>query len=444
MTTEVLSVEEIQFLDNQDREGRPPIHIGPYQVLRRISAGGMAEVFAARRDFGLGVRRLVAVKRLLPHLARDPEHVRMFIEEARLSGSLSHGNIPHFFEFGLVDDQYFLVMDLVDGPDLEWIRAAVTRRRMSIPVPIAIHVTTAVCDALAYLHGKKSGDGQPLGIVHRDVTPANILLSSSGDVKLIDFGIVKSWRRAWETTGGRIKGKASYLSPEQIRGSRAIDGRSDVFSLGIVLHELLVGRSLFAGATVSESIHQVLIRPIPPASHLNPRVPARLDAIVARCLRRDPELRYQRMQELHEDLEQLRRSSKAHIGSGQVRRWLTQVRSGGSSFHRRWPRRPACFDDDTPFVGRPPRELLDRCRHVPDLALDTCTCGDSEDTAILHAFIDPLRLRLPRARVRSPGLTTETLDELTTRSPSRLLLLLLLLSFALCTTAVLLVLQELT
>jgi serine/threonine-protein kinase len=283
----------------------------------------MADVFAAERHHGMGVRRIVAIKRMFPHLMHDPTQVRMFVEEARLSIGLRHANIPHFIELGHSDGHLFLVMELIEGHTLQRYIERLAARRQRIPVPVAIFLAASVCRALAYLHTRTDGRGQPLGLVHRDVSPDNVLVSLSGRVKLIDFGIAKGQQRRWHTTRGKIRGKSCYLSPEQIKGG-PVDGRADIFSLGCVLHELLTGRLLFDGVHPCVVARRVLAEPVVPPSELNPAVPVALSHLVLRALQRDPARRPQTAEELLAELETIILQRGWRRISSRSRRWLAR------------------------------------------------------------------------------------------------------------------------
>src|SRR5688572_513451 len=219
--------------------------LGPYTLLRRLAVGGMAEIFLARRDGPAGFSKVVALKRILPHLSTLPEFVSMFLDEARLAARLTHPHVVQIYDFGEVEGTYFISMEYVPGEDL---LAAIKRaRELERPVPpiVACSILSAVCDGLHYAHELRDEYGKALGIVHRDVTPSNVLISFDGVVKLADFGIAKAEHRSTHTAVGALKGKYAYMSPEQAKGEK-LDRRSDLFSLGVAAHELLTGRRLFA------------------------------------------------------------------------------------------------------------------------------------------------------------------------------------------------------
>jgi eukaryotic-like serine/threonine-protein kinase len=225
--------------------------VGPYRLLKRIAAGGMGEVFLASQIGPEGFQKVVVLKRMLPNMASDHEFIRLFLDEARLVAKLAHRNIAQIFELGESDDGFYVVMEHVKGPSVRKLMDQIPGRR--VPPALAIDIASQVADALAYAFNAVNEEGTPLRIVHRDVTPENILISVTGDVKLIDFGVAKSSTQEHATQAGAVKGKLAYMSPEQSKG-RSLDGRSDLFSLGIVLCELLSGKNPFARADVLATV----------------------------------------------------------------------------------------------------------------------------------------------------------------------------------------------
>jgi serine/threonine protein kinase len=244
------------------------------------------------------------IKRMLPHLSQDGAFVQMFIDEAKLSGLLSHPNVVQIFEFGKVDESFFIAMEHVDGRTLSAVQAKLAELERRPPVAACLEIARQVCAGLQYAHSLQSQAGQPLGVVHRDISPANLMLSFHGGVKILDFGIarVTGELRDVQTQVGTVKGKVAYMAPEQIRLER-VDGRCDIFALGIVLHETLTGRRLFRATNGYSATHMVLESVIPTPSLLNPAVPAEVDRIVMRALERNPGARYQTAGEMGEELE---------------------------------------------------------------------------------------------------------------------------------------------
>jgi serine/threonine protein kinase len=279
---------------------------GKYYLLDRIGAGGMAEVFRAVVIGLEGFQRTLVIKRMLPQLSQDGAFVQMFIDEAKLSGLLSHPNVVQIFEFGKVDESFFIAMEHVDGKTLSAVQAKLAELERRPPVAACLEIARQVCSGLQYAHSLQSPTGQPLGVVHRDISPSNLMLSFHGGVKILDFGIarVAEELRDVQTQVGTVKGKVAYMAPEQIRLER-VDGRCDIFALGIVLHETLTGRRLFRATAGSSAAHMVLESVIPTPSSLNPAVPAEVDQIVMRALERNPGARFQTADEMGEEIERV-------------------------------------------------------------------------------------------------------------------------------------------
>jgi serine/threonine-protein kinase len=295
-------------MDGVRAEGQPSLTgatpFGKYYLLDRIGMGGMAEVFLAVAIGPEGFQRRLVIKRMLPHLSKDGSFVRMFIDEAKLCGMLSHPNLVQIFEFGEIDESFFIAMEHVDGQTLFAVRGKLMEMDRRAPVAASLDIARQVCMGLQYAHSLESGTGQSLGIVHRDISPSNIMLSYHGVVKILDFGIARLSEelRETKTQAGTMKGKLSYMSPEQVRMEN-VDGRSDVFAIGIVLHEMLTGRRLFKSGSDLSGAKLVLEGPIPVPSTVNPDVPPSVDPIVMRALERNVEARYQTAGEMAEDLE---------------------------------------------------------------------------------------------------------------------------------------------
>ena len=281
---------------------KKPIPFGKYYLLERISVGGMAEVFKAKA-FGVeGFERLIAVKRILPSIAEDLEFITMFIDEAKIAVQLNHANIAQIFDLGKVGDSYFIALEYVPGKDLRAIFDRMRRNKELVPIPMDCYVTMKICEGLDYAHNKKDAAGRDLNLVHRDVSPQNVLISYDGEVKIIDFGIAKAAGKAGKTQAGILKGKFGYMSPEQVRGL-PLDRRSDIFSVGICLYELLTGERLFIGESDFSTLEKVRNVEIIPPSTYNKRIPEELERIVLKALAKEVEDRYQTAMDLHDDLQ---------------------------------------------------------------------------------------------------------------------------------------------
>lgn len=282
-----------------------PITFGKYVLYERIGRGGMADVFKGRMEGPEGFERTFVVKRILPHLSDDPAFVRMFVEEAKLSARLNHPNVVQIFELGNVDGEYFISMEYIQGHDLAETMRAIWRRGGPPRPEMVAYVGREMCRGLAYAHSLRDERGQLLGMIHRDVSPSNVMLSFEGSVKLLDFGIAKALGEAPETTkSGTLKGKYAYMAPEQTEGDD-VDHRSDIFAVGIVLHEVLTGRRLFKGANDIQTVEKVRRCDVRPPSLFNPLVPPALDAILLKALARNREHRYRTAEELAEALDDI-------------------------------------------------------------------------------------------------------------------------------------------
>jgi eukaryotic-like serine/threonine-protein kinase len=264
---------------------------GSYKVYEQLGIGGMASVHVAESRSGGGFRKRVALKRLLPHAAEDPELVRLFIDEARLSRYLKHANIAQTYDFGKVGDTYFMAMELVQGPTLTQLVRQTKKTIGAIPFPITMNILIQVLDALDYAHNLKDEKGKPLRIIHRDVSPPNIIVSNTGSVKLLDFGVAKAASQTSNTQVGTVKGKFSYMAPEYLKGK--LDSRCDLWAVGVIAHELLTNRQLFDAKDDFTVIQRVQEARIDPPSKKNADVPPDLDAVVMTALEREPGHRWQ-------------------------------------------------------------------------------------------------------------------------------------------------------
>jgi serine/threonine protein kinase len=278
-----------------------PESFGKYFLVDKIAMGGMAEIFKAKSFGHGGFENLLVIKRILSHLSDNEQFVRMFMDEAKVSALLQHNNVVRIYDFGKLRENYFIAMECVEGKDVKLILRKLAERRKLLPREFAVYIAMEAAKGLDYAHKRTTLQGQPLSIVHRDVSPSNILVSYHGEIKVADFGIVKAANCAEDTDAGMLKGKFEYMSPEQA-GGRDLDRRSDIFSLGIILHEMLTGRRLFKSEDEIKTLERIKAGDVDPPSTLNPSVPARLDEIVMRALAKDADDRYQDARELHADL----------------------------------------------------------------------------------------------------------------------------------------------
>ena len=302
--------------------------IGPYLLHKKIATGGMAELFLSDYVREEGFRRRVAVKRILPHLAQNPDFIRMFTREARLAALLHHPNVIQIFDYGKIGNAYFIAMEYIDGKDLGEILWAL---KQGLPVDHAIYIISEICKGLDYSHSKRDDKTrEPLDIVHRDITPQNLLISYQGEVKISDFGISKARSEPSFTQAGVIKGKLSYLSTEQALGE-PVDCRADIYALGLVFHETLTGKRVFQFASDLEAIRAIPKMEIEPLINARPEVPEELNRIVMKCLERNKDLRYQSASELHVDLVALRKGLKITFDASDLADFMKKSFGEGDS-----------------------------------------------------------------------------------------------------------------
>lgn len=278
---------------------KKPIPFGKYLLLERVNVGGMAEVFVAKSSNPeMGV---VAVKKILPTMAEDVEFITMFLDEARISVRLSHPNVVSVFDLGKVDDSFFIAMEYLSGRDIRTLQERYVQRRELMPTAQAAYLVAKICEGLDYAHAVTDEKGHPLNVIHRDVSPQNILVGYDGRVKVIDFGIAKAANRSQKTQAGILKGKFGYMSPEQVRGL-TLDGRSDIFAVGILLYELLTGEKLFMGESDFSTLEKVRAAHVPSPRQFNPAIAPELERVLYKALARERDDRYARAGDLRDAL----------------------------------------------------------------------------------------------------------------------------------------------
>ncbi len=272
-----------------------------YRVIQKLDAGGMAEVFLAEAESMEGFKKQVAIKRVLPELVEQEKALAMFLDEARLSLRFNHTNVVHTFDVGRSGDTYFIVMEYVEGTNLKKVMEAMKSRGDRFTVALTLYIMIEICRGLAYAHEFRDGNGNLLNVVHRDVSPPNILLSKQGEVKIVDFGLAKAADQMEITDAGMVKGKFAYLSPEVAYGNPA-DLRSDIFACGIILFELLTGERLFLGESDIQTVELVRSAKVPSITERNLHVTPDLEQVVLKALARSPSDRYSSCADLAEEL----------------------------------------------------------------------------------------------------------------------------------------------
>lgn len=337
-------------------------HFGKYQLLEKIATGGMAEVWRARAQGMAGFEKILVIKKILPKLLSNREFIELFIDEARIAVHLLHVNIVQVFDLGEVDGQYFMAMEYVHGLDLSRIISR-ARHIGPFPIPLALFVVAEVLKALQFAHDRVDEDGQLMRIVHCDISPQNILISYAGEVKLTDFGISRAAFQAAEKHKV-IRGKYAYMAPEQVEG-RTLDGRTDLFSIGIVLYELLTGRRLFKMRTRDETLQRVRKAEVPSPRAFRPEISEDLEGLLLKTLSRKADARYPSAAEMLEALSSLMVREGHRVTNNDVAAYLRQVidTAGNTATSRPLPAAPSRANRSTAIVvlsteaAPPPRSL---------------------------------------------------------------------------------------
>jgi eukaryotic-like serine/threonine-protein kinase len=301
-----------------------PLRLGPYELIERVATGGMAEVYLARRAGPHGFQKVVAVKRILPQLAKDVDFVAMFVDEARVCARLSHPNIVQVFDFGEEEGELYMAMEYVDGTTGARLIRAAASKGIELPLDACLHVALSLLRGLEYAHAARDEAGKPLSLVHRDVSPGNVLIDRSGAVKLTDFGIARAAELERRTDAGQLKGKLGYMSPEQVVG-RELDARSDLFTLGIVLAEMVILRPLFSGGTELEVLIRIRDADLSALDKAKDRVPHDLRAVLYRALAKDPMLRYANAGAFADAIEDLVRRRRLQVGPAKLAVWIERL-----------------------------------------------------------------------------------------------------------------------
>lgn len=308
-------------------EEQLPRKFGKYTLLRKLAVGGMAEIFLALHRSISGFEKLLVIKRILPNLTQDPEFLQMFLDEARIAATLNHPNIVQIYDVGSVGEATFIAMEYVHGEDLRSIVRGMKKKGITtFPLEHALQIIVGACAGLDFAHSRTDLKGEPLEIVHRDISPQNVLVTFAGDVKVVDFGIARAKMAGLEekTDRGQLKGKIPYMSPEQCRGED-LDHRSDIFSLGIILFELTTGRRLFRGETEFVTMRRILEDPYPRPSQFVAGYAPDLEGIVMKALARDRDQRYQSARELQADLEEFIRHHRIAASSLNLSKFLQEI-----------------------------------------------------------------------------------------------------------------------
>lgn len=300
-----------------------PKQFGKYLLMRKIAMGGMAEIFRAKTVGAEGFEKDIVIKRILPHYTEDEDFVKMFIDEARIAAKLQHANIVQIFDFNVLEGSYYIAMEYVEGKDLKKLIEDGVKGGVPLSPAQCVWIIMEISKGLHYAH-TKADKGKPLNIVHRDISPQNAMVSFNGEVKLMDFGIAKAASRSTKTVAGTVKGKCAYMSPEQARG-KPLDGRSDLFALGVVLWEMLTHKRLFLGDTDFVTLSNVLKMEAPPPSSLNPEVPAALDQIVLTALAKDRDDRHADVEAFNRALTKWFYANVDDLDAAAIKPWMQRM-----------------------------------------------------------------------------------------------------------------------
>ena len=319
---------------NEEPEPTDGVRFGQYVLLEKIATGGMAEVWKARKRGEEGFQKTVAIKKILPHLSDNQDFIEMFVDEAKLAAQLNHSNIIHIYDLGKIQSSYFIAMEYVDGHDLKTILRRGQDRDHPLGVELSLFIASKIGSALDYAHRRRDLNDKEMELVHRDVSPQNVLVSQDGDIKLCDFGIAKAASKASHTQAGALKGKLQYMSPEQAWGHN-IDRRSDVFALAAVLFEMLTGKKLFTGDNEISILEQVRGARVKPPSELNDEVTPEIDRVVLKGLEKEAGSRYQSAGEMAKDLDSILYSFRPTPTSADLAIYM----------HRLWSADPAVMPE---------------------------------------------------------------------------------------------------
>lgn len=328
-TSEIDIDVDLEGLAEQSLRGDE--YVGQYRLCFELASGGMASVFLARSEGMAGIEKIAAVKRIHPHLSKERAFVDMFLDEARITSRITHANVCSVFDFGEVKGHYFIAMEYLIGETVSKVIKAL--RRCPDPIvlrdlpKIATRIIADICEGLHAAHELRDVNNELLGVVHRDVSPQNLFVTYDGVAKVVDFGVALARGRLQQTTAGQIKGKHAYMTPEQLSGDD-IDRRADVFSLGVVLWELLVLKKLFKGRTEGETLLNILQAPIPKPSSIRTEIPKELDAVLYKALTRDPDDRYPTARDLGKALLNVQARLYGPVGLGEVEEWMSILFEG--------------------------------------------------------------------------------------------------------------------
>jgi serine/threonine-protein kinase len=358
----------------EDARGKDPHRFGKYTLIDRIAVGGMAEIFLARQAGLEGFEKTIVIKRIRPHLSNQKSFVKMFLNEAKLAAQLNHPNIVQIYDLGKIADTYFIAMEYIFGRDMRRIIPKADSMGIPFPMVYALKIASSVCEGIYYAHQKCDIYGNALNIVHRDVTPENIFVAWNGNVKILDFGIAKAAKQVEQTGGGEIKGKLSYMSPEQCMG-KPLDHRSDIFSLGVVLYEWVTGFKLFTGDSEVAILKSITEGKIYAPSYFKADIPESVENILMKALEKDRDRRYQTAWDMQYDVDQFLSQYEFTPSNIHLSNFLKQL-----------------FSDE---LDEEKKRLLSGGRPAPVEAQDVLSDLDDDEPSGAQPI--PLRAKGPRA-----------------------------------------------
>ena len=348
-----------------------PAVLGKYQLVRKLASGGMAEVFLARAAGPMGFEKTVVVKRILPHLAEEQNFISMFLSEARLAAQLNHPNVVQVFDFGEADGTYFLVMEFIDGVNLRVLFRKANEQKDPLAFTLVSRIISHACEGLAYAHDfVDPATNEPMGLVHRDVSPDNVLIARNGSVRVVDFGIAKAAGQTNLTKTGTVKGKFAYMPPEQLTG-QPLDCRADVFALGIVMYELLTGRKPFDTSNEAFIVRAIMYEPFAPAAQFRPAVPEALQRILDKAMAKSRDDRYADCRAFQSDLERFILSQGEPVSQYQLSQLVQKIAPAAAFVPPAAPSAPSSLQ--LPPIGVPPQHatIQDEQVHIATSLLAT-------------------------------------------------------------------------
>ncbi|NMB75847.1 MAG: protein kinase [Myxococcales bacterium] len=355
---------------------------GPYTLIRRLATGGMGEIWLAEQRGISGFRKRVVIKTILECFSDDAALVDMFLGEGKIAAGFTHPNIAQTYDLGCIEGTYYIAMEFVNGRDLRELLLANIDRRRFIPLNLVLRIVAECCQGLQYAHTWKTPDGQPAGIVHRDISPQNILVTFEGAVKIVDFGIAKATHMASKTRSGVLKGKYAYMAPEQVRG-REIDGRVDIFSLGVVMYEMVTARRLFKRNSEMATLDAVLQCEVPPPRRLDEKIPREVEGLVMRAVAREPEQRFQTALEMQLAVEQVMLECALPASLAHVAAYMGEMFGGAESERRTGAGGTERRMSQLPGVREPSVALERTAAYAPGLDLPSPDRGGGDTRNLL-------------------------------------------------------------